>query len=336
MKLSEVGKEIANIQESGTVAIITDSNVAPLYLKICEDSIKTSGLNAISFVIPAGEKSKSGEVYLGLLEKLASSGITRSDGIAALGGGVVGDIAGFLAATYMRGVKFYQIPTTLLSMVDSSIGGKTGINLSSGKNLAGAFYLPSLIFRDIELLSTLGDDIFREGMAEVIKYAIAFDEELFERLNKNVIDRETVKTSKEELKEIIERCVKIKNDIVAMDFRDNGARQLLNFGHTIGHAIEKLSDYNISHGDAVAKGMMKITEIAEGVSWCNSDTLKDVEGILLKYGFDLDIPYSGKEIFDIILNDKKRRGDEIEIVIPERIGKCGIKRMSITELGELF
>ena len=336
MKLSEVGKEIANIQESGTVAIITDSNVAPLYLKICEDSIKASGLNAISFVIPAGEKSKSGEVYLGLLEKLASSGLTRSDGIAALGGGVVGDIAGFLAATYMRGVKFYQIPTTLLSMVDSSIGGKTGINLASGKNLAGAFYLPSLIFRDIELLSTLGDDIFREGMAEVIKYGIAFDEELFERLNKNVIDRETVKTSKEELKDIIERCVKIKNDIVAMDFRDNGARQLLNFGHTIGHAIEKLSDYNISHGDAVAKGMMKITEIAEGMSWCNTDTFNYVNDILLKYGFDLDIPYSGREIFDIILNDKKRRGDEIEIVVPEKIGKCGIKRMSITELGELF
>ncbi|MBO4235978.1 MAG: 3-dehydroquinate synthase [Firmicutes bacterium] len=334
MKLNELGKEVANIQEGGAVAIITDSNVAPLYLDICEESIKAAGFNAASFVIPAGEKSKNGATYLDLLEKLAGVPLTRSDGIVALGGGVVGDIAGFIAATYMRGIKLYQVPTTLLAMVDSSIGGKTGIDLEAGKNLAGAFYLPNLIFRDTETLKTLPDDVFREGMAEVIKYGLILDAELFDKLDFYVASKDMLATEEgaHELTSIIDRCAQLKNDIVAADFRDTGARQLLNFGHTIGHAIEKLSDYKVSHGDAVAKGMLRITEISAKKGWCGSDVTFAIENILVKYGFDLGIPYSNEEIFSVIKSDKKRRGSEIEIVVPETIGKCTIKRVSMDAL----
>ena len=338
MKLKKLGKEILNIQRGGTVAIITDSNVAPLYLEICEESIKAAGLKAASFVIPAGEKSKNGGVYLELMEKLADVPLTRTDGIVALGGGVVGDLAGFIAATYMRGIKLYQVTTTLLAMVDSSIGGKTGIDLAAGKNLVGAFHLPSLILRDTEMLKTLPGEVFREGMAEVIKYGVIFDAELFDKLNFYVVSKDMLMSDggMEELTDIIELCAKFKNEIVALDLHDNGARQLLNFGHTIGHAIEKLSDYTVSHGDAVAKGMLRMAEISASQGWCGRDVRDAIENILNKYGFDLSIPYTGEEILGVIRSDKKRKGEEIEIVVPEKIGKCSIKRILLEELKSII
>ena len=338
MKLNELGREIASIQDCGTVAVITDSNVAPLYLEVCEESIKAAGLKAVSFVIPAGEKSKIGEMYLELLEKLANVPLTRADGIVALGGGVVGDLAGFIAATYMRGIKLYQVPTTLLAMVDSSIGGKTGIDLAAGKNLAGAFYLPSLIFRDTETLKTLPEEVFREGMAEVIKYGVILDAELFDKLNYYVASKDMLMSDAgmDELTATIDRCAQLKNEIVALDMHDTGARQLLNFGHTIGHAVEKLSDYSVSHGDAVAKGMLRIAEISVAQGWCSHDVKEKIESILLKYGFDLEIPYAGEEIFSVMTSDKKRRGEDIEIVVPEEIGRCRIKRISIEAMEKLI
>ena len=339
MKLSELGKAIINIQGSGTVAIITDSNVAPLYLNVCEESINAAGLTAVSFIVPAGEKSKNATQYIELLEKLASIPLTRADGIVALGGGVVGDLAGFVAATYMRGVKLYQVPTTLLAMVDSSIGGKVGVDLAEGKNLVGAFYLPSLVFRDAEVLKTLPESVFREGCAEVIKYGIILDKELFDILdgrviNCNMTDEESSDASL--LTSIVDRCAGLKTDIVAQDLHDNGVRQILNFGHTIGHAIEKLSGYTVSHGDAVAKGMLRMAEIAEDQGWCDADVTERIKNILIKYGFSLAIPYAAEELFSVILNDKKRRGGTIDIIVPRSIGQCAIERIDINRFGELL
>ena len=343
MKLGDLGREIANIQGGGTVAIITDSNVAPLYLAICEESIRTAGLKAVSFIIPAGEESKNASQYIELLEKLAKVPLTRTDGIVALGGGVVGDLGGFVAATYLRGIKLYQVPTTLLAMVDSSIGGKVGIDLAAGKNLAGAFYLPNLIFRDSSVLNTLPDDVFREGCAEVIKYGIILDRSLYDKLtecpiNKTVEVGKAVKVNADgdshcetDIDEVIDRCAQIKTEIVAQDPRDNGVRQLLNFGHTIGHAIEKLSNYRVSHGDAVAKGMYAITRIAVENNWCEQKVLDEVESILKNYGFDLSIPYAAADIVRVIAKDKKRKGDYIDIIIPKEIGRCVIERMSMQE-----
>lgn len=333
MKLHELGEAIVNIQGKGNVAIITDSNVANIHLDTCEKSLRDAGLKVVNFIIEPGEESKTGEVYLDLLEKLAEVPLTRTDGIVALGGGVVGDMAGFLAATYLRGIRIYQVPTTLLAAVDSSIGGKTGIDLKAGKNLAGAFYEPDLILQDTELLRSLTSEVFRNGCAEVIKYGVISDSDLFIRLNANPIH---VTMDEAELTRLIERCVKIKKTIVASDLRDNGKRQLLNFGHTIGHAVETLSDYQVSHGEAVAKGMLRMSEIAEKQGWCKPDVPKSIKEILLKYGFNLEIPYSNDEVLQVIRKDKKRKSDYIDIVIPEKIGKCRIERVDMNDFGKLL
>lgn len=326
MKLSELGEKIVGIQGLGSVAVITDDNVAKLHLDSCEKSLKDAGLKVYSFIIPAGEESKTGETYLDLLEKLAWIPLTRSDGIVALGGGVVGDMAGFLAATYLRGIKIYQVPTTLLAAVDSSVGGKTGIDLKSGKNLAGAFYPPNLILQDTSLLRTLSPGDFRNGCGEIIKYGVISDVDLFTRLRANPIG---VTMDEGELGRIIERCVRIKTAMVSSDLKDEGERRLLNFGHTIGHAVETLSDYKVTHGEAVAKGMLKMAEISKKQGWCKPEVPKDIKDILLKYGFNIEITYGAHEVFEVIEKDKKRRADYIDIVVPEKIGKCRIERVTL-------
>lgn len=338
MNLSEIGIEIKKHQKGNAIAIITDSNVSELYLPMCENSLKESGFDTTSLVFPAGEENKTQETYLNLLKGVSEIPLTRTDGIVALGGGVVGDVAGFVAATYMRGINIYQVPTTLLAQVDSSIGGKTGIDLPAGKNLVGAFHMPSLVLRDTEVLKTLPEDVFREGMAEVIKYGVISDSELFRVLSEEVIEKESINdpNNYDRLTRIIERCVEIKENIVKEDEKDLGIRQVLNFGHTIGHAIEKLSDYKVSHGEAVAKGMLMISHISMLHGWCGREVYDSIKSILEKYAFDLEIDFSAVDLFNAIRNDKKRRGDSIEIVIPEEIGKCRLLNMPIEELGRIL
>ena len=241
--LHTIGEEVAKVCKVGSAAIISDSNVWPLYGETAANSLRNAGFRVVYFVFPAGESSKNGSTYLSILNFLAENQITRSDCVIALGGGVVGDITGFAAATFLRGISYIQIPTTLLAAVDSSLGGKTAIDLESGKNLAGAFCQPKLVLCDVNTLNTLPEEIFRDGCAEVIKYGILYDPQLFAKLQKEGLDfdRESV----------IARCVELKRDVVMRDEFDTGERQKLNLGHTIGHGIEAHSNFTISHGKAV-------------------------------------------------------------------------------------
>lgn len=329
MKLDQIGSYVSEIQPSGTVLVVTDQNVAGRYLDRCRDSLEEAGFRTESYILPPGEDSKNGTNYLKILEYMASVPLTRSDGIAALGGGMVGDIAGFAGATYMRGINVYQIPTTLLAAVDSSVGGKTAIDLSAGKNMAGAFHQPELVLQDTDLLGSLPEAVFREGMAEVIKYGAIEDERFFEELSDPgwVI---------QDLEYVIRTCVDIKTRYVRVDEKDNGLRHVLNFGHTLGHAIEALSGYQLSHGDSVAKGMYWMTMISEREGWSAPGTLRRLSSQLERYGFDLTIPEDKDAVYEVLCSDKKREGNRIRIVTLDRIGQSQIRNMELREVKELL
>ena len=309
-------------------AILTDSNVAPLYLERLESSLAAAGFSIISYVIPAGEESKSIESYIAFLSFLAKNKITRSDCIFALGGGVVGDLAGFCAATYLRGIKFIQIPTTLLAMVDSSVGGKTAIDIPEGKNLVGAFYQPSLVICDYKTLDTLPEAVFADGCAEVIKYGIIGDRPLFDKLRETPI--------KDQLQDVIENCVRDKRDVVDADERDVGVRQLLNLGHTAAHSIEILSDFEISHGSAVAIGTALIARAANKMGLCPDQDLDEIVNILNAYSLPTECPYDSSALAEIALSDKKRSGGKISLIIPFGIGNSQIYEVEVERLEEIF
>ena len=325
--LDKVGEESAKVIKPCAAAILTDSNVAPLYAERLEKSLISSGFSPLRFTIAAGEESKSAESYLSFLNFLAENKITRSDCIFALGGGVVGDLAGFAAATYLRGIKFIQIPTTLLAMVDSSVGGKTAIDISAGKNLVGAFYQPSLVLCDYHTLDTLPDNVFADGCAEVIKYGIINDKPLFDKL-KNPI--------KDQIEDVIENCVRDKRDVVDADERDVGVRQLLNLGHTAAHSIEMLSSFEISHGSAVAMGTALISRAAARLGLCPERDVEEIVKMLKSYGLPTECPYSAPELTKIALSDKKRSGGRINLIIPFGIGNSQIYEIDVTELEAFF
>ncbi len=326
--LRTLGAEVSRVCSADTVAIISDSNVWPLYGDAAVSFLESAGLRVVRFIFPAGEESKNGANYLDILNFLADCKISRSDCIVALGGGVVGDLAGFAAATFLRGIPYIQVPTTLLAAVDSSVGGKTAIDLAAGKNLAGAFYQPRLVLCDTDLLNTLPEDIFRDGCAEVIKYGVLFDASVFSTLLQDglAFDREAV----------IARCVELKRDIVALDEFDIGQRQKLNLGHTIGHAIEALSNFSVSHGQAVAMGMAIITGAAAKYGICGNETLEKMQTILAKFALPSATVYSAQALFDAALSDKKRLGDAVTLVVPEEIGKCSLRVTKIDELISFF
>ena len=316
--LSDLGAETAKLGKARKIAIVSDNNVWPLYGRIASDSLENDGFSVVSFVFPAGEESKNGSTYLELLNFLAQNQLTRSDMIVALGGGVVGDLAGFAAATYLRGIRFIQVPTTLLAAVDSSVGGKTAIDLPAGKNLAGAFCQPSLVLCDIDTLNTLPDEIFRDGCAEVIKYGILYDPSLFAQLEQQGLsfDREAV----------IARCVELKRDVVMEDEFDTGARMKLNLGHTIGHGVEAVSNFSISHGKAVAIGMA----IVSRASHCPDNDR--ITGILKLFELPTHTDFDSESLFQCALSDKKRSGGTVNLIIPKRIGQCDIVPTPVEKL----
>ncbi len=325
--LDRAGELAAAVKKPCRAAILSDSNVAPLYAERLEASLRGSGFDPVTFIIPAGEESKCAEYYLAFLSFLAKNKLTRSDCLFALGGGVVGDLCGFSAATYLRGIEFIQIPTTLLAMVDSSVGGKTAIDIPEGKNLVGAFYQPSLVICDYETLSTLSEDIFSDGCAEVIKYGIINDKPLFEKLRSPILPQ---------IEEIIENCVRDKRDVVDADERDTGVRQLLNLGHTAAHSIEILSNFEISHGSAVAIGTVLIMRAAVKMGLCTQSELEDVESMLRSYGLPTECPYGAKELSDIALSDKKRDGGSMTLIMPYGIGDSRLYRVNVSELENIF
>ena len=322
--LDTLGSHAAKIGKANKVCIVSDSNVWPLYGSKSESSLKESGLETVSFVFPAGEESKNSDTYLKLLNFLAENQITRSDLIVALGGGVVGDLAGFAAATYLRGIPFIQVPTTLLAAVDSSVGGKTAIDLPAGKNLAGAFCQPALVLCDTDCLNTLPEDIFRDGCAEVIKYGILYDPELFRYLSQTgpAFNREKV----------ITRCVELKRDVVAEDEFDTGSRMKLNLGHTFGHGVEKLSSFTVSHGKAVAIGMAIAAKVSAEKGICTEAVRKDIFDILETFGLPVSCSYAAKDIAEAAHSDKKRSADALSLILPHAIGACMIHPLPISEI----
>lgn len=323
--LPGLGKRLgAILPKAKKFAIITDSNVEKLYLKDAVIAIADAGFDAISYVFPAGEESKNGSQYLAILSWLADNQLTRSDALVALGGGVVGDLTGFVAATYLRGVAFVQVPTTLLAMVDSSVGGKTGIDLEGGKNLVGAFHQPALVLCDTDTLKTLPQNVFGDGMAEVIKYGMLGNATLLSKLR----DLPT----EQSIKEVISTCISMKLDIVERDEFDTGERMLLNLGHTIGHAIERLSNFTISHGSAVAVGMVMITRAAVRKNICPPECLDMLEGLFVQYGLPTKVNFSAKDIYEATLQDKKRSGGHITEIIPIALGKCELRKMPVEDV----
>lgn len=304
------------------VAIISDSNVFPIYGATVSESLAKCGFKVVSYTFPAGESSKTAATYLDILNFLAQNHLTRADAILALGGGVTGDIAGFAAATFLRGIPYIQVPTSLLAMVDSSVGGKTAIDLSAGKNLVGAFYQPILVVCDLNTLNTLPEHVFSDGCAEVIKYSVLFDETLFAHLESRGLDfdREAV----------ISRCVELKRNIVAEDEFDHGARQKLNLGHTIGHGVEAQSNFSITHGQAVAIGMAIISK-----SRCI--TLYDrLVSVLHNFKLPTSTDFTAHQLFTSALSDKKRSGGIVNLIVPENIGKCNIIPTPVEELESLI
>ena len=311
-----------------TAVVVTDSNVDRLYGDKFVRSLEGEYARVERIVFPAGEKSKTLETYAELVRGFAALELTRTDVAIALGGGVVGDLTGFAAATYMRGIDFIQVPTTLLAMVDSSIGGKTGVDIPEGKNLVGAFHLPKKIIRDVKFLETLPEKELKNGLAEMIKTAVLFDKEMFRELEslESTVSEEptgvarTLKSS-ETLKTLIERCANWKQKIVDEDFKEGGKRKLLNLGHTFGHAIEKVSDFAISHGEAVAIGMRIVGK-----------DVPEIGKILDAYGYPKYEGFDNVKILDAIRRDKKRSGDKITLVVPRKIGECELVETPMTEL----
>ncbi len=305
------------LPQAKKLAVVTDSNVLPLYLGRLADSLKAAGFQVQCLTVPAGENAKCAEQLVVLWEKMMGSGMTRTDGVVALGGGVVGDLAGFAAATVLRGVNYVQIPTTLLAQVDSSVGGKVAIDLQAGKNLAGAFWQPSLVIIDPDCLNTLPDRVFSDGMAEVIKYGCIRDRAFFDLLDA-CGGRAGVM---EHIEDVILTCCDIKRKVVLADERDTGERMVLNFGHTIGHAFEKAGHYETwTHGQGVAAGMNWAAQIGVGLGVTPPEAVEPVQNILEKYDLPVDIPCPWDVMTNAVLRDKKNLAGKINLIVMERLG----------------
>lgn len=332
--LTRAGEELrAVLPGASRIFVVTDSHVAPLYLERVRASLEGAGFRVTAHTVPAGEGSKCPARLAELWEAMMDAGLTRTDAVAALGGGVVGDLAGFAAATILRGVDFVQIPTTLLAQVDSSVGGKVAIDLQAGKNLAGAFWQPKGVLIDPDCLNTLSDRAFSDGMAEVIKYGCIRDREFFELLDRcgsraGVMDH---------IEQVICTCCDLKRQVVLQDERDTGLRMTLNFGHTIGHAFELAGHYETwTHGQGVAAGMHWVAQLGVGLGITPPEVVEQIRSILNKFGLPQDIPCPWETMTEAVGLDKKRTGDSITLILLERLGQAVPRRMKKDQLLELL
>jgi 3-dehydroquinate synthase len=321
--LSQLGAECAQLKLGQRCAVITDSNVGKRFAKAALKSLAASGCQTVLITVPAGEKSKRIAVVEKCYDQLAAHRLERKSFIVALGGGVVGDLAGFVAATYLRGIPFVQVPTTLLAQVDSSVGGKTGVNLKAGKNLVGAFYQPQRVLCDLDTLKTLPKREFVSGLAEVIKYGIIYDAILFAQLERNL--PKLLQRDAETLAAVIARCCEIKADVVGQDETESGLRAILNFGHTLGHAIENSSGYGkFLHGEAIAIGQVAAARLSQKVLGLPSGEVERIEKIFAQAGLPVRIKLHAaqrKKLFAAMQLDKKVSGGEVKFVLAEKIGK---------------
>lgn len=324
---SDIGKKLKQIARGNKTAIITDDVVMPLYSDSIIGELSGCGFETCVYVLPHGEASKNGREYLKILEFLAESGLDRRDTVVALGGGVVGDIAGFAAATYLRGIDCVQIPTTLLSMTDSSVGGKTAIDLKAGKNLAGAFKQPKFVAIDTDFLETLPETEIKNGLGELIKYAVIDGGEILTMLEdgfgKNV-------------QKIVEAAVDIKRRVVEADEKESGLRRILNFGHTPAHAAEKLSGYTLPHGVAVAAGVNLMLRASVRKADCPARDAQRIEKLCVKYGLPVAFEYTAKRLAEASAGDKKTEGEFINLVLADKIGSVFSIKVPKTELEEYY
>lgn len=327
--LDTLGELAAKVVQGRVAALITDDVVDGLYGQKAQEALRQGGFEVCRYVFPHGEPSKNLDTWGKILCFLADQKLGRSDVVIALGGGVAGDMAGFAAAVYLRGISCIQVPTTLLAAIDSSVGGKTAVDLPQGKNLAGTFHQPSLVVCDPDTLTTLPPEILADGMAEAIKTAVIGDRELLDLLSRQSIGIR-------QWEEIILRCVEVKRQMVERDVLDNSDRQLLNLGHTMAHGIEKLSGYQISHGHAVAMGTAAITKAAAKLGVCSPRCAEDILTALKARGLATDIAYSAKDLAEAAASDKKRRGGFITLVLPKEVGECILYPVKISELAHIF
>lgn len=311
------------------IAVITDSNVGPLYASILRDALAKEGFTVTVLTFKAGEERKNLKTLGNLYDGLAEAGLTRSDAVIALGGGVTGDMGGLAAATFLRGVAFIQIPTSLLATVDSSVGGKVAIDLPSGKNLVGAFYQPRAVYIDPDLLQTLPVRYLHDGLAEVVKYGCIRDKELFQMLEKIQNDTELL----ENADIIIEICCNIKARIVEQDEFDTGERMLLNFGHTLGHAVEKSFCFDrYSHGEGVGIGMVLLTRQSEKLGFTEPGTADKIAGLLHKFQLPVTVAMRQEDFLQAISLDKKKRGSSITLILLKKIGESVLQKVEFGEL----
>ncbi len=321
--LSGLGRECARLKLGRRCVVISDQNVAPLYLKAALGRLSAAGFEPASIILPAGETIKKLATVGQCYNQLAAHRLERNSFIVALGGGVVGDLAGFVAATYLRGIHFVQAPTTLLAQVDSSVGGKTGVNLKAGKNLVGAFYQPRLVLCDLATLDTLPDRELRAGLAEVIKYGVIYDAALFRRLERALDD--LLARDPETLAVVIARCCAIKSEVVGQDETESGLRAILNFGHTIGHAIEATSGYGkYLHGEAIAIGQVAAARLSTELTDLTKDEADRVVALLTKAGLPTAINLNQarqNRLLEAMKMDKKVMGGEVKFVLAEKIGQ---------------
>ena len=321
--LPQLGEECAKLKPGRRCAVIADVNVARRYGRNALQSLSRAGFEPFLITVPAGETAKSLKSVQACYDRLAAHRLERNSFIVALGGGVTGDLAGFVAATYLRGIAFVQVPTTLLAQVDSSVGGKVGVNLSAGKNLVGAFYQPRLVLCDLDTFKTLPAREFRAGLAEVIKYGIIYDAALFKKL-----ERELPRVLRREpkiLADVVARCCEIKARVVAQDETETGLRAILNFGHTIGHALEAISGYGkYLHGEAIAIGQVAAAELSTRLAGLPAKDVERIRTLFRRAGLPVGVKLgaaSRKEIFSAMRLDKKVSGGEIKFVLARKIGR---------------
>ena len=327
--LDNCGDYIKQISNANKVCVVSDSNVFSLYNEKVISSLRENGFNVITYVFEAGEESKTIDTVMSIIDLLAQNEFTRKDLVVALGGGSCRDMAGFAAAIYLRGIEYVQLPTSLLAQVDSSVGGKTAVNLVQGKNLCGAFHQPKLVLIDPNTLDTLDSRVYAEGMAEALKMGCILDEDLFKKIE--------IQNNNEFIEDIIFESVKLKAIIVEHDEKEKGERALLNFGHTIGHAIEKLHNFkDIYHGEAVGIGMVLISQMGEFNNITQEGTSERIKKVLEKYNLPIKTSYSLSDIIKEMKSDKKRTQDSINLILLDRIGKGFIKSIRYDEIPGFF
>ena len=330
--LASIGEQLHISYQNKNIVVVTDTNVDALYGKILVENLVAANFKVTKIVVPPGEKSKSIPMLEYLYEKFSEAKLSRSDLVIAFGGGVIGDLVGFAAATFLRGVPYIQIPTTLLAQIDSSIGGKVAVNLPTGKNLIGNFYHPEAVFIDPLLLETLPLRVLRDGIAEVIKYSMISESDLFTNLMSYRDEQDFLS----HIESIIATCCKIKQDFVEADEKDTGLRMTLNFGHTIGHAIENFFNYETyTHGEAVAIGMAHITKGSESLGITKPGTAAALTHLIQKYGLPITATeYNHQELLSSITLDKKNSNSGLHIIVLDAIGKSRIQKISLDEMSQ--